>query len=88
MDSEHFKAVCDLAFRLTELRQNECKSLCVENVSQEILEKLLEVYNRQVPVVKPVKASLLYFGGGYGIDWRPVPCSYSAKATEADARCS
>ena len=85
MDSEHFKAVCDLAFRLTELRQNECKSLCVENVSQEILEKLLEVYNRQVRLPVPHLDITWPSNARHASSvWYPD----STKDKEADARCS
>lgn len=34
-------AVCDLTVSLVELRQRECKHLCVENVAPEIFHRLL-----------------------------------------------
>lgn len=43
MSEETFKALCDLTLKLTELRQNECKHLCIENIGPEILGKLINV---------------------------------------------
>ena len=34
--------ICDAVVRLTELRQNECKHLTVENVAPEIMRNLLQ----------------------------------------------
>ena len=41
IELEELKAICDLTCKLTELRQNECKHLSVENVAPEIFAKLL-----------------------------------------------
>lgn len=36
------RELCELTVRLTTLRQNECKHLCIENIAPEILRKLLD----------------------------------------------
>lgn len=44
MDIEEFKALCKMTVDLTELRQNECKHLCIENFAPELLAKLIFEY--------------------------------------------
>lgn len=39
--TDELREVCELVVRLTELRQNECKHLCVENFAPELFHKLL-----------------------------------------------
>ena len=41
IDIEELKVICDLTVRLTELRQNECKHLCVENFASKCFSELL-----------------------------------------------
>lgn len=43
---EELKLICDAVVKLTELRQNECKHLLIENFAPECLENLLAVFNR------------------------------------------
>lgn len=39
---DHLKEIADLTVRLTELRQNECKNLCIENFAPKLFTSLLE----------------------------------------------
>ena len=41
MTTDELKHLCDLTVRLVELRQRECKHLCIENIAPEILENLI-----------------------------------------------
>ena len=41
MTIEELHEVCELTVKLTTLRQNECKHLCIENIAPEIFRKLL-----------------------------------------------
>jgi hypothetical protein len=41
MTDEQLRILADLTFRLVQLRQNECKHLCIENTAPEILAKLI-----------------------------------------------
>ena len=48
---EELREVCELTAKLTELRQNECKHLCIENIAPEIFRKLLcELHNHKSEV--------------------------------------
>lgn len=38
---EELHELCELTVKLTELRQNECKHLCIENISPDILHGLI-----------------------------------------------
>jgi hypothetical protein len=40
--TDDLRSICDLVVKLTELRQNECKHLVIENFAPELLRKLLE----------------------------------------------
>lgn len=42
---EELGNICDLTLRLVELRQKECKHLCVENMAPEIFRALLNEYS-------------------------------------------
>lgn len=44
MNVEELKVICDMTVKLVELRQNECKHLCIENVAPECFGKLLLEY--------------------------------------------
>lgn len=44
MKTQELKEICDLVVRLTELRQEKCKYLCIENFAPELLGKLLTEY--------------------------------------------
>jgi len=44
IDKDSLKEICKATVRLTELRQNECKHLCIENYSPELFGKLLYEY--------------------------------------------
>lgn len=46
MKIEEFRIICDTVIKLTELRQNECKHLCVENFASDCLAKLISTFNR------------------------------------------
>jgi len=41
MNIEEFRIICDTTVKLTQLRQNECKHLCIENIAPEIMGKLI-----------------------------------------------
>ena len=43
MTEYEFKGICDLTFKLTELRQNECKHLSVENIAPTIFRELINI---------------------------------------------
>ena len=43
--ADELKVIADMTVKLTELRQNECKHLCIENVAPDIFEKLLNVWD-------------------------------------------
>jgi len=53
--SDELKVISDLALKLTELRQNECKHLCVNNAGNDIFNKLLNTLidckTRQEPFI-------------------------------------
>jgi hypothetical protein len=38
---ERLKILCDLTFKLTEIRQKECHHLCLENFAPELLARLI-----------------------------------------------
>jgi hypothetical protein len=44
MEIEALRHICDMTVRLTELRQAECKHLCIENYAPEIFHRLLSCY--------------------------------------------
>lgn len=39
---DELREICELTIKLTELRQNECKHLCVENFATELFSRLLQ----------------------------------------------
>lgn len=41
---QHFESLCRLTGALVELRQNECKHLCIENIGPQIFGGLLAEY--------------------------------------------
>lgn len=43
--TEELKVICDMTVKLVELRQNECKHLCIENIAAECFGKLLLEYS-------------------------------------------
>jgi len=43
---DELEVCAELVSRLTELRQNECKHLCIENYAPELLEKILKALAR------------------------------------------
>jgi hypothetical protein len=52
MNINALKEICLMTFRLTQLRQNECKHLCIKTFAPEIFGKLIEEYNNRTnPVI-------------------------------------
>ena len=47
MKIEELKVIAAMTIKLTELRQNECKHLCIENAAPEIFVKLLREYENR-----------------------------------------
>ena len=46
MDARELREICDLTVKLTALRQNECKHLCVENFAPKLFRSLLDTLSR------------------------------------------
>ena len=48
INPEILRIICSAMIKLTELRQNECKHLCIENFAPEIFGKLIKEYNKPI----------------------------------------
>ena len=48
INAEILRIICSATIKLTELRQNECKHLCIENFAPVIFGKLIEEYNNRI----------------------------------------
>lgn len=54
MDIEQLKVIAGMTVKLTELRQNECKHLCVENIAPEIFGNLIKELKHKVKIIDPM----------------------------------
>jgi hypothetical protein len=48
LEQHELQAIAELTVRLTELRQNECKHLCIENVAPTIFGRLVAEYQSAI----------------------------------------
>lgn len=44
LDAEALQIICTLTYKLIELRQNECRHLCIENTAPELFQGMLRAY--------------------------------------------
>jgi hypothetical protein len=70
---EELKVIADLTVRLVQLRQNECKHLCIENIGPEIWRNLLMA--TYPPPMMHVSGEPFRPGAVGPIDWQPTPDS-------------